>query len=107
MAAKRDYKAEYKKFQSSAKQKKLRAERNKLNRKAKREGRIKKGDGNVIAHVKGGGTKVKTRSANAGSKTDMPGDVKARGKGQTKNQPKRKARKVKRKARKVKRKAKK
>lgn len=104
MAAKRDYKAEYKKFQSSSKQKKLRAERNKLNRKAKREGRIKKGDGNVIAHVKGGGTKVKTRSANAGSKTDMPGDVKARGKGQTKNQPKRK---VKRKAKKVKRKAKK
>lgn len=92
MAAKRDYKAEYKKFQSSPKQKKKRAERNKLNAQARKKGLIKKGDGKVVAHMPNGKTRIKTRSANAGSKTDMPGDRKARGKGCKKNQPKRKER---------------
>jgi hypothetical protein len=94
MAYKRDYKKEYQKFQSSSKQKKKRAQRNKRRRKALKDGRVKKGDGFDLAEIK---TKLgnivirkKKKSANRGSKTDMPGDKKSRGKGQKKNQPKRK-----------------
>jgi hypothetical protein len=74
----RDYKKEYLKYGASKQQKLDRAERNRLNAKARKEGRIKKGDGNDVAHVKGG-TRIKTASENRGSKTDMPGDVRARG----------------------------
>ena len=88
MATKRDYKKEYKKFQSSTKQKKKRAERNKLNREAKKKGIIKKGDGYDMSHTKNGVRKKKA-SVNRGSNKDQPGDKKARGKGQKKNQPKR------------------
>jgi len=90
--AERDYKSEYNKFQSSKKAKKKRAERNKQNRKAKRNGIIKKGDGYDMAHTKNGVVKKK-RSINRGSKSDQPGDKKARGKGQSKNQPKKKTNK--------------
>jgi len=89
MAKKRNYKKEYKKFQSSTEQKKKRAARNKANRKAKKQGTIKKGDGYDMAHTKNGVRKKKA-SVNRGSKTDQPGDKKARGKGQKKRQPKRK-----------------
>ncbi|MHA2085458.1 MAG: HNH endonuclease [Candidatus Thorarchaeota archaeon] len=94
MAYKRNYKKEYKKFQSSSEQKKKRAQRNKRRRQALKNGRVKKGDGFDLAEIK---TKLgnivirkKKKSQNRGSKTDMPGDKKARGKGQKKNQPKRK-----------------
>lgn len=69
----RDYKDEYKKFQSSEEQKKYRATRNKARREALREGRVHKGDGKDIDHVrplsKGGSTaksntRVISRSAN-------------------------------------------
>jgi hypothetical protein len=49
----RDYKDEYKKFQSSTKSKKDRAHRNKVRRKALRDGRVTKGDGNDIDHIDG------------------------------------------------------
>ena len=49
----RDYKDEYEKFQSSTKSKKDRADRNKVRRKATRDGRVKKGDGKDIDHVDG------------------------------------------------------
>jgi len=49
----RDYKDEYKKFQSSIESKKDRAHRNKNRRKALRTGRVKKGDGKDIDHVDG------------------------------------------------------
>ena len=90
--AKRDYKSEYKKFQSSEEQKKKRAARNKARRKAIKNGTVKKGDGYDMSHTKNGVVKKK-RSVNRGSSSDMPGDRKARGKGQTKRQPKRKRRK--------------
>ena len=90
MAAKRNYKDEYKKFQSSDKQKKKRVERNKARRKALRNGTVTKGDNNDMAHTNNGIVK-KTRKNNRGSKSDQPGDRKARGKGQKKNQPKRKS----------------
>jgi hypothetical protein len=69
----RDYKDEYKKFQSSEEQKKYRAARNKARREATREGRVHKGDGKDIDHMrplsKGGSTgksntRVISRSAN-------------------------------------------
>ena len=49
----RDYKDEYEKFQSSTKSKKDRAHRNKVRRKALRDGRVQKGDGNDIDHIDG------------------------------------------------------
>ncbi len=49
----RDYKDEYEKFQSSTKSKKDRAHRNKVRRKALKDGRVKKGDGKDIDHVDG------------------------------------------------------
>jgi hypothetical protein len=49
----RDYKHEYKEFQSSTKSKKDRAHRNKVRRKALRDGRVRKGDGKDIDHVDG------------------------------------------------------
>lgn len=86
--AKRDYQKEYKKFQSSEEQKKKRAARNKARRNAIKNGTVKKGDGMDMSHTKNGVVK-KPRSVNRGSKKDAPGDVRARGNGQKKNQPKR------------------
>lgn len=48
---KRDYDKEYEEYHAKPEQKKRRAQRNKANRKAKREGRIKKGDGQEVHHV--------------------------------------------------------
>ena len=53
MAKKRDYKKEYKKFQSTTKDKKNRAARNRARRKALKEGRVSKGDGKDLHHVNG------------------------------------------------------
>jgi len=89
MAAKRRYKEEYRKFQSSEEQKKKRAARNKARRKAIKNGTVKKGDDKDMSHTKNGVVK-KPRSVNRGSKKDMPGDKRARGRGQKKKQPKRK-----------------
>lgn len=49
----RDYKAEYKKFQSSTKSKKDRASRNKMRRRLLATGRVRKGDGKDIDHKDG------------------------------------------------------
>lgn len=87
--AKRDYKKEYKKFQSSKEQKLKRAARNKARAKAIKKGTVKKGDKNDMSHTKSGVVK-KPRSVNRGSKKDMPGDKRARGKGCKKKQPKKK-----------------
>ncbi len=67
MASKRDYKSEYRKFQSSTKSKKDRAKRNKARRKALRSGRVHKGDNKDLHHVNGinsNKTRVMSRSAN-------------------------------------------
>lgn len=92
--ATRDYKEEYRKFQSSNAQKKKRAQRNKRRREALRKGSVKKGDGYDLAEVMDGNGNVrivkKKKGDNRKSKTDMPGDKKARGRGQSKNQPRRK-----------------
>jgi len=51
---KRDYKTEYKKQGSSTKAKKQRARNNKARRTALKNGTVKKGDGNDVAHTKPG-----------------------------------------------------
>jgi hypothetical protein len=61
----RNYKKDYKKFQSSTKAKKDRAARNKRRRQAEKSGRVSKGDGKDIHH-KGKKTKVMSASKNRG-----------------------------------------
>jgi hypothetical protein len=66
---KRNYKEEYRKFQSSPKSKKDRAKRNKARRAAMRAGRVHKGDGNDVHHTDGinsSKTRVMSRSKNRG-----------------------------------------
>lgn len=83
VAKKRDYKAEYAKYQGTEEQKKNRAKRNAARRKAEREGKVKKGDGKDVAHVKamdkGGknsdGTRVETASRNRSFKRDSRGNL--------------------------------
>jgi len=65
----RNYKKEYKKFQSSKQQKKNRAARNKARRAALKSGRVKKNDGKDLHHPKGINnpkTTVMSRSKNRG-----------------------------------------
>ena len=62
-AKKRDYKAEYKKFQSSTKAKKYRAELNKYNRK---KGTYGNGDGKDASHKKGKIVGMEDQSVNRG-----------------------------------------
>tara|TARA_Y100001938_G_C8089024_1_gene433902 strand:+ start:1068 stop:1349 length:282 start_codon:yes stop_codon:yes gene_type:complete len=84
MATKRDYKKEYKKFQSSTKAKKDRAARNKARRKALKVGRVRKGDGKDLHHpngIKSSRTTVLSRSNNRGRKE------KSRVKGSKRNYP--------------------
>lgn len=68
---KRDYKDEYQKFQSSPKDKKDRAARNKRRREHERGGKVSKGDGKDIHHYTSGGTvhtKVMPKGENRGKK---------------------------------------
>ena len=64
-AKKRNYRKEYKKFQSSSTQKKRRALRNKLRRLFTKKGKVSKGDGNDIHHKNGKAT-VMTAKKNRG-----------------------------------------
>ena len=69
MAAKRDYKKEYKKFQSSTTSKKNRAKRNKARRSALKVGKVRKGDNKDVHHSNGinsSRTVVLSRSKNRG-----------------------------------------
>tara|TARA_R110002012_G_scaffold68324_4_gene177535 strand:+ start:361 stop:609 length:249 start_codon:yes stop_codon:yes gene_type:complete len=74
----RDYKDEYKKFQSSTKQKKERAARNGRRLKFIKKGKVSKGDGKDIHHYFKGGvlkTLVESASKNRGraEKSRLPG----------------------------------
>lgn len=68
----RDYRAEYDKYQGTAQQKKNRAARNAARAKMAKAGKVKKGDGKDVAHVKafdkGGnnsnGLRVESKSKN-------------------------------------------
>lgn len=64
-AKKRDYKREYKKFQSSKKSKRDRAKRNGLRRLFARLGKVRKGDGKHVHH-EGDKAEVMPASQNLG-----------------------------------------
>jgi hypothetical protein len=74
----RDYRAEYDKYQGTEQQKKNRAARNAARAKMMKAGKVSKGDGKDVAHVKAfdkGGTnktglRVESKSANRSFKRD-------------------------------------
>jgi hypothetical protein len=69
MSKKRDYKREYETYQGTEEQKKNRAKRNAARRKALKEGKVSKGDGQDVAHKKaiskGGKNKSNTKVESA------------------------------------------
>ena len=79
----RDYRAEYDKYQGKLEQKKNRAQRNAARAKMMKAGKVKKGDGKDVAHVKafdkGGnnktGLRVESRSSNRSFKRDRKGNL--------------------------------
>jgi len=81
--SKRDYKAEYAKYQGTEEQKKNRAKRNAARRKAAKEGKVSKGDGKDVAHKKAiskggknpGNTKVEVAGANRSFKRNSKGKL--------------------------------
>jgi 5-methylcytosine-specific restriction endonuclease McrA len=85
MATKRNYKLEYKNYQSSEEQKKNRAARNKARRIMMEKGIVKKGDGKDVDHripLSEGGSKavtnlrVQTAHANRSFRRDRDGSIK-------------------------------
>lgn len=79
----RDYRAEYDKYQGTPAQKKNRAARNAARAKMMKAGKVKKGDGKDVAHVKafdkggsnGTGLKVEPKSRNRSFKRDSKGNL--------------------------------
>jgi hypothetical protein len=86
----RDYKAEYEKYQGTPVQKKNRAKRNAARAKLMKAGKVKKGDGMDVAHVRAfdkGGTngdglrvepKAKNRSFQRDSKNNLVSETSKR-----------------------------
>jgi hypothetical protein len=79
----RPYKKEYDEYQGTEEQKKHRAERNAARRKLLREGKVRKGDGKDVAHVKaidkGGsiknGVRVESKESNRSFRRDNKGNL--------------------------------
>ncbi len=79
----RNYQSEYQKYHASPEQKKNRAARNAARAKMMRKGKVKKGDGKDVAHVKafdkGGsnsdGLKVEPKGRNRSFKRDSKGNL--------------------------------
>lgn len=79
----RDFKKEYQSYHASPEQKKNRAARNAARAKMARKGKVKKGDGKDVAHVKafdkggnnGTGLKVESKSRNRSFKRDSKGNL--------------------------------
>lgn len=79
----RNYRAEYNAYHASPEQKKNRAQRNAARAKLMKKGKVKKGDGKDVAHVKaidkGGsikdGLRVESKSANRSFKRDSKGNL--------------------------------
>lgn len=79
----RDFKKEYQSYHASPEQKKNRAARNAARAKMVRKGKVKKGDGKDVAHVKafdkggnnGTGLKVESKSRNRSFKRDSKGNL--------------------------------
>lgn len=79
----RDYRAEYAKYHARPEQKKNRAARNAARAKMAKAGKVKKGDGKDVAHVKamdkggtnGTGLRVESRSTNRSFRRDSKGNL--------------------------------
>jgi hypothetical protein len=79
----RNYKAEYEKYHADPKQKKNRAARNSARAKMMKAGKVKKGDGKDVAHVKafdkggnnGTGLRVESKATNRSFKRDSKGNL--------------------------------
>ena len=79
----RDYRAEYDRYQGKPEQIKKRATRNAARGKMAKAGKVKKGDGKDVAHVRaidkggsnGDGLRVESRSANRSFKRDSKGNL--------------------------------
>jgi hypothetical protein len=79
----RNYRAEYDKYQGKPEQIKNRAMRNAARAKLMKAGKVKKGDGKDVAHVKafdkggsnGDGLRVEARAANRSFKRDSKGNL--------------------------------
>jgi len=79
----RDYRAEYDKYHARPEQKKNRAARNAARAKMAKAGKVKKGDGKDVAHVKafdkggnnGTGRRVENKSASRSFKRDSKGNL--------------------------------
>lgn len=67
-----------KEFNKKPEQRKKRSELSVLNKKMIKEGKASKGDNKDISHTKDG-LVLKKKSVNRGSKSDSPGDKRARG----------------------------
>jgi len=80
---KRNYAQEYAEYQGTPEQVKKRMARNRARYKLMKEGKVRKGDGMDVAHVKaldkggtnGDGLKVQSRSANRSFKRDSKGNL--------------------------------
>lgn len=79
----RPYKKEYEQYQGTPEQIKKRAMRNAARAKLMKEGKVAKGDGKDVAHVKaidkggnnGDGVKVQSKSANRSFRRDSKGNL--------------------------------
>jgi hypothetical protein len=79
----RDFKSEYQSYHASPEQKKKRAQRNAARAKMMKAGKVKKGDGKDVAHVKafdkGGsnadGLRVEPKSKNRSFRRDSSGNL--------------------------------
>lgn len=79
----RPYKKEYEQYQGTPEQIKKRAMRNAARAKLMKEGKVTKGDGKDVAHVKaidkggnnGDGVKVQSKSANRSFRRDSKGNL--------------------------------
>ena len=79
----RDYKSEYQSYQGTPEQKKNRAKRNAARAKLMKAGKVKKGDGMDVAHVRafdkggtnGDGLRVEPKSKNRSFKRDSKGNL--------------------------------
>lgn len=76
--AKKKKDAYNKEFNKKTEQRKKRSELSTKRKKMIREGKLKKGDSRDLAHTKNG-IVLKHKSVNRGSKSDTPGDKRARG----------------------------
>ena len=82
----RDYKEEYANYQGSDEQKKNRAQRNKARRIMEKEGKVRKGDGKDVGHIKAmskggkttrGNIEVQTKSGNRSFARNKDGSMKS------------------------------